>query len=325
MSQESIIDIASYLRAHATELGDRILDTFPPLQNTKDPVASRIATLLRKALPAQALAITGTAKYLRSAKAARIVAECGAGKTYMAQGAIGQNKAAVLINRINLLWGTRWRVESAHFGEQTLDRINDTSLDLLIGCVDTLVDADQIPANIVPKKLKDGDNDALTTPLSVTGTAVDLDAELSTTIVGFVGSHLQMKNTPEKAKTEIHAWIEKKWLQATTQLTGKRLTHIITPESFRALCAHHLHDLLEQKRIPNLALFEAFYNYCFVPKRTIGTQLLTVRRDKRERAAFAATQEGGEGEEEDDEGEEGFCVSLGENKGFREDADSYSE
>jgi len=88
MSQESIIDIASYLRAHASELSDRILNTFPPLQSTKDPVAPRIATMLRKALPAQALAITGTAKYLRKAKAARIVAECGAGKTFMALGAI---------------------------------------------------------------------------------------------------------------------------------------------------------------------------------------------------------------------------------------------
>ena len=88
MSQESIIDIASYLRAHAIGIRIAILETFPPLQSTKDPVAPRIATLLRKALPAQALAITGTAKYLRNAKAARIVAECGAGKTYMALGAI---------------------------------------------------------------------------------------------------------------------------------------------------------------------------------------------------------------------------------------------
>jgi len=77
-----------YLRTHAVELGSRILETYPPLQSTKDRVAPRIATLLRKALPAQALAITGTAKYLRKAKAARIVAECGAGKTYMALGAI---------------------------------------------------------------------------------------------------------------------------------------------------------------------------------------------------------------------------------------------
>ena len=73
-----------YLRAHATELGARILETYPPLQGPKDPIAPELATLLRKPLPAQALAVTGTAKYLRTAKAARIVAECGAGKTLMA-------------------------------------------------------------------------------------------------------------------------------------------------------------------------------------------------------------------------------------------------
>jgi PRTRC genetic system ThiF family protein len=50
---------------------------------------------------------------------------------------IGQNKATVLINRINLFWGTRWRAEPTYFDEQTFDRINDRSIDLLIGCVDT--------------------------------------------------------------------------------------------------------------------------------------------------------------------------------------------
>ena len=88
MDHDNITDIATYLRAHASELSDRILNTFPPLQSTRDPVSPSLATLLRKALPAQALAITGTAKYLRRAKAARIVAECGAGKTYMALGTI---------------------------------------------------------------------------------------------------------------------------------------------------------------------------------------------------------------------------------------------
>jgi len=71
-----------YLRQFGPLLAERILETYPPLQSTKDPVAPRIATLLRKALPAQALAITGTAKYLRRAKAARIVAECGAGNAH---------------------------------------------------------------------------------------------------------------------------------------------------------------------------------------------------------------------------------------------------
>ena len=77
-----------YLRQFGPLLAERILETYPPLQSTKDPIAPSLGTLLRKALPAQALAITGTAKYLRRAKAARIVAECGAGKTFMALGAI---------------------------------------------------------------------------------------------------------------------------------------------------------------------------------------------------------------------------------------------
>jgi hypothetical protein len=111
-------------------------------------------------------------------------------------------------------------------------------------------------------------------------------------------------------KSEIHAWIEAGWLEATAKLVGKRMTHNITPEAFRALYTHHLRDLLEQKRVPNVALFEAFYNYCFVPKHTIGTQLLTVRRDKREREAFAAAREDGEFEEEY-ENEGGYRVSLG--------------
>jgi len=112
-------------------------------------------------------------------------------------------------------------------------------------------------------------------------------------------------------KSEVHSWIEAGWLEATAKLAGKRLTHIITPEAFRALYTHHLRDLLEQKRVPNVALFEAFYNYCFVPKHTIGTQLLTVRRDKREREAFTATQEGVEIDDEEDDNEGGYRVSLG--------------
>jgi PRTRC genetic system protein E len=67
----------------------------------------------------------------------------------------------------------------------------------------TFLEEDQLRVNIVPKKIKDGDNDALTTPLSVTGTAEELDAELSSTIVSFVASNLQLKNTLERAKAEM--------------------------------------------------------------------------------------------------------------------------
>jgi PRTRC genetic system ThiF family protein len=50
---------------------------------------------------------------------------------------IGQNKATVLINRINLFWGTRWRAEPSNFDDRTFDRIQNGSVDLLIGCVDS--------------------------------------------------------------------------------------------------------------------------------------------------------------------------------------------
>lgn len=69
----------------------------------------------------------------------------------------------------------------------------------------THLEHDQIRVNIVPKKLKDGENEALTTPLSVTGTAEELDQELPTTLTSYVASHLQLKNTLENAKAEMEA------------------------------------------------------------------------------------------------------------------------
>ena len=69
----------------------------------------------------------------------------------------------------------------------------------------THIEEDQIRVNVIPQKLKDGENAALTTPLTVTGTAEELDWELPTTIVGFVSAHLQLRNTLDRAKAEMDA------------------------------------------------------------------------------------------------------------------------
>jgi PRTRC genetic system protein E len=69
----------------------------------------------------------------------------------------------------------------------------------------TCLEEDQIRVNVIPKKLKDGENAALTTPLSVTGTAEELDRDLPSTLVNFVSSHLQLKNSLEGAQTEMDA------------------------------------------------------------------------------------------------------------------------
>jgi hypothetical protein len=72
-----------YLKTYSQELGSRIVEMYPPVQRPNDPAAKQVATLLRKPLPAQALTITGLAKYLRTARSVRIVGECGTGKTLM--------------------------------------------------------------------------------------------------------------------------------------------------------------------------------------------------------------------------------------------------
>jgi hypothetical protein len=106
-------------------------------------------------------------------------------------------------------------------------------------------------------------------------------------------------------KSEIVRWIEQGWLEATIGSRGKRQFYIITPEALTKLYRQHQQDLLKGG-IRNQALFEAYLQYCFSPKHTIGEQLLDVRRDKRERTAFAAMNAVGRApDEEEEDGEDG--------------------
>ena len=69
----------------------------------------------------------------------------------------------------------------------------------------TRLDEDEISVNIIPKKLQDGENTALTTPFKLTGTAEELDRDLPSSIVDFVAAHLQLKSTLDRAKAEMDA------------------------------------------------------------------------------------------------------------------------
>jgi hypothetical protein len=101
---------------------------------------------------------------------------------------------------------------------------------------------------------------------------------------------------------EIRFWIEQNWLQATISVKGRRKSYIITPEGLAILYKNHLPKILARGG-RNQALFEAYLQYCFSPKHTLGEQLLDVRRDKRERAAYAVLNGGSQDNEEDDDGE----------------------
>jgi DNA-binding transcriptional MerR regulator len=118
-------------------------------------------------------------------------------------------------------------------------------------------------------------------------------------------------------KDEIRLWIEQGWLQASVSTHGRRRSYTITPESLADAYKRHLPDLLK-RGIPNQSLFEAYVQYVHSPKHTVGEQLLDVRRDKRERAAYAAINGSGmqqetpqeEDDNDDDDDEEEYRVSF---------------
>jgi PRTRC genetic system protein E len=101
----------------------------------------------------------------------------------------------------------------------------------------THLEEDQIRVNIIPQKLKDGDNSALTTPLSVTGTAEELDRELPAAIVDFVAAHLQLKNTLDKAKAEMDEAAKAAQAEAKAKIKAPTKREPVKPEATPAMPA----------------------------------------------------------------------------------------
>ena len=86
--------IYDYMRAYAVELGERILSTYPALYQVDDTPSPLLSHLLRQPFPAQTLAIMGLVKRWELAPAAKIIAECGTGKTLIALGGMYVHAAA---------------------------------------------------------------------------------------------------------------------------------------------------------------------------------------------------------------------------------------
>jgi PRTRC genetic system protein E len=94
----------------------------------------------------------------------------------------------------------------------------------------TSLEEDQIRVNVLPKKLADSENAALTTPMSFTGTAAELDAQLPDAIVSFVASHLELKNTLSRAKEEMAAASKAAEDEARSKSkTAKKAAPVATP------------------------------------------------------------------------------------------------
>jgi PRTRC genetic system protein E len=69
----------------------------------------------------------------------------------------------------------------------------------------SLVEGDTIRATVVPQKASDTDDNAVTTPLAITGTAEELDRDLPQQLVEFTGAHIQLQSTLASAKAEMES------------------------------------------------------------------------------------------------------------------------
>ena len=69
----------------------------------------------------------------------------------------------------------------------------------------SLVEGDTIRATVVPQKASETEDNAVTTPLAITGTAEELDRDLPQQLVEFTGAHLQLQTTLDSAKAEMEA------------------------------------------------------------------------------------------------------------------------
>lgn len=81
-------NVSQYLTTFANEIGQRILECFPPLYRPEDPPSPLLSKLLRRPFPGQSVAIHGVAARLARARSAAVVAECGTGKTLIALASI---------------------------------------------------------------------------------------------------------------------------------------------------------------------------------------------------------------------------------------------
>ncbi len=64
---------------------------------------------------------------------------------------------------------------------------------------------DAIRVNVIPQRTGETENAALATPFSITGTAAELDAELSIHLLGYDESHRQLRTSLAEAKSQMDA------------------------------------------------------------------------------------------------------------------------
>jgi len=158
----------------------------------------------------------------------------------------------------------------------------------------TYLEEDQIRVNVIPKKLKDGENAALTTPLSVTGTAEELDRDLPSTLVNFVSSHLQLKNSLERAQAEMDAAAKTALAEARTKAKAPAKKEPTKPEDVKPVVAARPVEIAKPVPARTASLFDA-------PTPQAATPTAPIDADEEDDILAEVEEEGQAPDEEWDE------------------------
>lgn len=96
-----------------------------------------------------------------------------------------------------------------------------------------LVDANAIRVNVIPKRLKDGDSgdDALTTPLTVTGTPDELDREFASQLVGFTGAFVKLGSNLAELEAAHATAVKAVEAEKKKEIENKRKGSVTKPPS----------------------------------------------------------------------------------------------
>ena len=121
----------------------------------------------------------------------------------------------------------------------------------------THLEEDQIRINVIPQKLKDGENAALTTPLTVTGTADELDRELPATLVNFVSAHLELRNTLDRAKAEMDAAAKTAQAEARSKSRTPAKRELAKPEDVKPAAPAKPLEIARPEPSKTASLFDA--------------------------------------------------------------------
>jgi len=78
--------------------------------------------------------------------------------------------------------------------------LKQRTLLITVACID-----EKVKVNVIPAKAKEGEDEALTTPLSYTGSPEELDRELGQHLASYIDSHLVLGSTLAEAKAEMDA------------------------------------------------------------------------------------------------------------------------